>query len=312
MSVYGVVYKITNKVNSKVYVGKTTRTIKERFIEHANVKTHIGYAIRKYGRKKFTIEIIEECETAEQLNEREIFWIATLNCKHPNGYNYSDGGEGSKGFAEETLAKMRGHKHSPESIVRMIIAQRKRANTPEGKANLDNMRKSRWEKEKARPLEERGWIRRCRKNVFPIIEAELRSRKIKYSTLAEAIDLPKGNIERKLNGKVGFSMEEAEAIRTFLGLDMSLEELFNRDDGFGAEKTFSSIKKDWNTYPALKAALECQKILIKELAEHLDLSSASVTRKLQGRVGFSDEQKAAVRDFLGIDMPLEELFKRRD
>ena len=312
MTVYGVVYKITNKVNSTVYVGQTKRTIKERFIEHAKAETHLGYAIRKYGRKKFTIEVIEECETAEQLNEREIFWIAKLNTKAPNGYNYTEGGEGLKGPAVETLAKMRGHKRSPEALAHLKVASKKRANTPEGKANLENMRKSRWEKEKARPPEERGWIRRCRKNVFPIIEAELRSRKIKYSTLAEAIGLPKGNIERKLGGKVGFSMEEAEAIRTFLGLDMSLEELFSRDDGFGAEKTFSSIKKDWNTYPALKAALECQKISIKKLAEHLDLTSSSVTRKLQGKVGFSDEQKAAIRDFLGIDMPLEELFKRRD
>ena len=39
------------------------------------------------------IEVIEECETQEQANERERFWIKVLNCKIPTGYNRSNGGE---------------------------------------------------------------------------------------------------------------------------------------------------------------------------------------------------------------------------
>ncbi len=45
--------------------------------------------------ENFTIEVIEECETQEDLNEREKFWIKVLNSKQPNGYNILDGGGGS-------------------------------------------------------------------------------------------------------------------------------------------------------------------------------------------------------------------------
>ena len=92
---YGVIYKITNKFNCKDYIGQTVQTLKERFKQHTKADSVIGHAIRKYGRKNFTIEVIEECETREQLNEREIFWIAFFNCKVPNGYNYTDGGQGA-------------------------------------------------------------------------------------------------------------------------------------------------------------------------------------------------------------------------
>ena len=46
------------------------------------------------GIENFTIEIIECCETQEQLNEREIFWINALNVKQPNDYNVRNGGGG--------------------------------------------------------------------------------------------------------------------------------------------------------------------------------------------------------------------------
>ena len=42
--------------------------------------------------ENFTIEVIEECETQEQANERERFWIKVLNCKIPTGYNQRNGG----------------------------------------------------------------------------------------------------------------------------------------------------------------------------------------------------------------------------
>ncbi|MBQ3441683.1 MAG: GIY-YIG nuclease family protein [Selenomonadaceae bacterium] len=227
---YGVIYKITNQLDGKSYVGQTTRTIEERFKEHAKCKTtYIGNAIRAHGVENFSIEVIEECDTREQLNEREIFWIVTLNCKHPNGYNLTEGGDGSKGFTEEALSKMRTPKSS-KTIMRMIVAQKKIANTPEGKAKLDEARALRWKKEKLRPFEERGWIRKCRKSIFPIIEAELRQRKIKYATLAKYLNITPASISRKLQGKVRISLEQQESIKKFLNVNMSVEELFKRSE----------------------------------------------------------------------------------
>ena len=82
-----IVYKITNLINGKIYIGQTTRTIEERFEEHKYAKSYIGKAIRKYGVENFKIGIIEQCQTKEELNERELYWISKCNSKAPNGYN---------------------------------------------------------------------------------------------------------------------------------------------------------------------------------------------------------------------------------
>lgn len=57
--------------------------------------------MRDCGLENFTIEVIEECETQAQADERERFWIKVLNCKVPNGYNRSDGGSGVKGCSSQ-------------------------------------------------------------------------------------------------------------------------------------------------------------------------------------------------------------------
>ena len=118
---YGVIYKITNTKNGMIYIGQTTRSVKERFGEHMKSDYLIGRAIRKYGVENFTVEVIEECATPEQLNEREIFWIAKLNTKHPHGYNMTDGGEGATGLTEESLAKLR-RKRTLETLKLMSVA----------------------------------------------------------------------------------------------------------------------------------------------------------------------------------------------
>ena len=79
------IYKITNLINGKMYVGKTKRTLAVRFDEHARKgKFLIGKAICKYGKENFRPEIIATCETVEEANGLEKYWIKTLNCKVPN------------------------------------------------------------------------------------------------------------------------------------------------------------------------------------------------------------------------------------
>ena len=86
-----IIYQITNVVNSKFYIGKTDKTIQERFKRHCyNHKTQNTYlykAMRKYGIDKFTIKILEETDHGSQ---REIYWIQILN---PH-YNMTLGGDG--------------------------------------------------------------------------------------------------------------------------------------------------------------------------------------------------------------------------
>jgi group I intron endonuclease len=88
-----IIYQIKNTVNSKIYIGKTTKTPEERLKKHFyNAKygsvTYLYRAIRKYGESNFSISIIEE--TFDNLNEREKYWIQKLNPE----YNMTIGGDG--------------------------------------------------------------------------------------------------------------------------------------------------------------------------------------------------------------------------
>lgn len=80
------IYKITNKVNGKSYIGQSIN-IERRFREHCNrCEQQIDQAIQKYGIDNFSFDIIEEC-LPEELNDREFFWITKENTIIPNGYN---------------------------------------------------------------------------------------------------------------------------------------------------------------------------------------------------------------------------------
>lgn len=90
------IYKITNLINNKCYIGKTERTIEERWYEHQKNQNHLDLplyrAFRKYGINNFIIETVEECDDIE-VDARETFWISHYNsCS--NGYNCTMGGEG--------------------------------------------------------------------------------------------------------------------------------------------------------------------------------------------------------------------------
>lgn len=94
----GFIYKITNRVNNKVYIGQTHFTIEHRYkqhiknfnIEHRQQPLYKAFA--KYGIENFSIEKLEEVE-CDKLNEREIYWIAYYD-SFKNGYNATLGGNG--------------------------------------------------------------------------------------------------------------------------------------------------------------------------------------------------------------------------
>lgn len=93
------IYKITNQLNNKVYIGATTRHPSIRFEEHCIDAIRFPdrpfyVAINKYGIENFKLDIIEECESNE-LEEKEKYWIeyyGSFKC----GYNATIGGSGKK------------------------------------------------------------------------------------------------------------------------------------------------------------------------------------------------------------------------
>jgi group I intron endonuclease len=89
-----IIYKVTNLINSKIYVGKSI--IDDPDYYGSGLK--ISNAIQKYGKENFNKEILEECPDTN-LNDREIHWISKLNaCDDNIGYNISIGGTGGNHY----------------------------------------------------------------------------------------------------------------------------------------------------------------------------------------------------------------------
>lgn len=105
----GFIYKVTNNINGKVYIGQTTRTVAVRWSEHVRYSSYdnlgytslLYYALRKYGANSFSVEEIEECNDAI-LDEREQYWIKKYDsCE--TGYNITRGGQGAIRCEEDDI-----------------------------------------------------------------------------------------------------------------------------------------------------------------------------------------------------------------
>lgn len=100
------IYKITNTINNKIYIGQTVG-IKRRFNNHKNnKKSVISMAINKYGINNFTFEIIDKAETVKESDTLEIKYINQFNTISPNGYNIANGGRGGNKFKGKTKEEL--------------------------------------------------------------------------------------------------------------------------------------------------------------------------------------------------------------
>jgi group I intron endonuclease len=102
---YGYIYKITNKINGKLYIGQTTRTVATRFNEHLYRAEyycnkygdkkykymHLYLAITKHGAENFIVETIDCADSKKELNKKERYWINFYD-SIKTGYNMMPGG----------------------------------------------------------------------------------------------------------------------------------------------------------------------------------------------------------------------------
>lgn len=133
----GFIYKITNKVNGKSYIGQTRYKVEFRYKQHMHkTSPALAYDIKKYGEGAFTCETLEECDI-EQLDSREIYYIAKYNTFY-EGYNRQHGGKNKDnakvvtddkyseivglykcGFSSNKIAELYG---VSKNIIRKILA----------------------------------------------------------------------------------------------------------------------------------------------------------------------------------------------
>lgn len=112
MYYYYYIYKITNTLNNKCYIGKhKAKNLNNSYLGSGLI---IKNAINKYGIQFFKKEILEITNEINT-NDREKYWILFYNSKYPNGYNIEDGGEGGDFITnhpnkKEILQKMKNRK----------------------------------------------------------------------------------------------------------------------------------------------------------------------------------------------------------
>jgi len=94
---YKYIYKITNLINNKIYIGQRQSKVESTLdIKYMGSGKALKRAFKKYGIKNFTKEIIEICESKEQLDEREIYWIKKFkSTDNKIGYNIAHGAGGN-------------------------------------------------------------------------------------------------------------------------------------------------------------------------------------------------------------------------
>lgn len=141
------IYKITNCINGKVYIGQTSRSIERRWKEHCCPSEQcplLKKAIQKYGKENFSIVQIDSAIDREEANAKEKHWIAFYDSANSEkGYNLSLGG-GIGDFNDATLHKMSeshkgeknhffGKHHTEESRKKMSLLKRGKSMTIEEK-----------------------------------------------------------------------------------------------------------------------------------------------------------------------------------
>lgn len=146
-----IIYKVTNIVNNKIYIGKTIHSLNTRMLGHINKskkKLFSGSlfykALRKYGETNFKWEIIDTCDNEIDLNKKEIYYIKLYNStNHDIGYNIHAGGNGGDNLTNHPdrqliIEKVRllsmGRKCSEETKKKLSESQKGRI-LPESQKN---------------------------------------------------------------------------------------------------------------------------------------------------------------------------------
>jgi group I intron endonuclease len=101
------VYKITNNINEKVYIG-LSKNPKQRFYGHARGKTYLGRSIKKHGIENFSFDVFVSCFSLEEAKRIERFYISLYESNNQDkGYNIMGGGEGGHPHSEISNLKNR-------------------------------------------------------------------------------------------------------------------------------------------------------------------------------------------------------------
>jgi len=189
-----IVYKITNTVNNKPYIGWTSKTLSERFEQHIkDAKKHVGNrkfynAIKKHGDGVWRAEILIENVSNDEAKQKEIEYIQKYN-SYMNGYNSTLGGDGNNGLVmseESNLKRSIALKGIPKNYDRM----HGKNHSDETKSKISEAHlgmKKPWVKWNKQQIEKRAMTRRSlTKEKYDLIHLR-KSEGVKYKDIASEI-----------------------------------------------------------------------------------------------------------------------------
>lgn len=207
----GIIYKATNIINGKMYIGQTIKGLSVRKNIHLNTakrKNCMSYfhrSIIKYGPENFDWNIICNCTSRTELNKMEIWYINEFNTFKPNGYNLTLGGGGISGWkhTEKTKEKQSIAKIGDKNPMKQPEAREKVRNKLTGRTKetheyikKSNEKKSQYNKENSE------WIRkRCIKFNETMLSMSINDRKLLFGRKQTDKQKQKMSILRKGKNK---------------------------------------------------------------------------------------------------------------
>jgi group I intron endonuclease len=145
------IYRIINKLNGKIYIGKhQTNDVNDNYMGSGRA---IKTAIKRHGSNNFSKEILFVYDSEKEMNDKEKELVTELFISDPDTYNLGIGGEGGPHFnglrhSEETRKnlseKQQGKKHTLETRKKISEGNRKRKISEETKKKLSDRSKERW------------------------------------------------------------------------------------------------------------------------------------------------------------------------
>lgn len=160
-----IVYLVTNNLTGSRYVGITSRCLKDRWREHCHrskqtAKFKLSRAIQKYGPSAFSVEVLCELDTYDDLVEAERIFVANFGSYGDRGYNMTPGGETMPMLVKEIASRSGrtrsathrgpahhnyGRKWSAETRAKHLAARQRNAANPDFKKKMSEAQKKKWQ-----------------------------------------------------------------------------------------------------------------------------------------------------------------------
>ena len=207
---YGIIYGFIDTTNWKIYIGQTKQSLKRRINQHKSGKQYVDKVLRKHGWENVIVEVIEECETKEQLNEREKIGAPKrgkkLSAEHRVKLAAAKMGEKNHNFGKHLTDEQKAHLSAMNS----------------GENNANFGKKASDETRAKLSASHRG------NSPYKNLLAELDSRQFSYVMLGEHLGVSASSVGQKMRYKQNFTAAQIAKLVEIFG--KPAEYLMQRND----------------------------------------------------------------------------------